>query len=49
MSRVRCLLAWLIIVLIVLVAGLTGGLIYAVTHMKTAEEKEYLAVYEHLM
>lgn len=42
-------LACLIIVLTVLVAGLTGGLIYAITQMKTAEEREYLAVYEHLM
>lgn len=43
------MLACLIIVLTILVAGLTGGLIYAVAHMKTAEDKEYLAVYEHLM
>lgn len=43
------MLACLIIVLTILVAGLTGGLIYAVAHMKTAEEKEYLVVYEHLM
>lgn len=41
----------MIVVLVIAVVGLIGGLIFALTRTaaKTNEEKEYLAVYEHLM